>query len=260
MVRILRLLTMIGLAAALSGCFRQAEESFEPVTLDTPATSDGSTSLPIVTAAATTTQPLLVTVASTDTPDARTDIPPTEIEMTDTPAQVFITPGAPQNTMVAFTNTPTLGTPMSATPGGLITPTDFYNAETAGDTACEYEVKSGDTLFRIALNYDTTVDAIREASEMEGETIFPGDILIIPDCGDDDEEVEAGEPTAEAAGGAPTPMPDGWRVHVVSSGETLGLIAQRYSVGQSRIIEANQLTNPDSLSIGQSLVIPAPEE
>ena len=34
MVRILRLLTIIGLAALLTGCFRQAEDSFEDVTLD----------------------------------------------------------------------------------------------------------------------------------------------------------------------------------------------------------------------------------
>ena len=180
MARILRLLTIIGLAALLTGCFRQAEESFEPVTLDTPATAGGPTSLPVVTAEPTTTQPVLVTVASTNTPDARTDIPPTDIPMTDTPAQIFITPGAPQNTMVAITNTPTLGTPMSATPGGLITPTDFFNPETSSSTACEYEVKTGDTLFRIALNNCTTVDAIRTASDMDGDTIFPGDILIIP--------------------------------------------------------------------------------
>lgn len=259
MIRILRLFTIIGLVAVLTGCFRQAEESFEPVTLDTPATNDGSTPLPIVTAAATTTQPLLVTVASTNTPDARTDVAPTEIDLTDTPAQVFITPGAPLNTMVAMTNTPTLGTPMSPTPGGLITPTDFFNVETSGDTVCEYEVKSGDTLFRIALSFDTTVDAIREASEMDGDTIFPGDILIIPDCGEEEATAE-GAPTDQSPASAPTPMPDGWRVHVVSSGESLGLIAQRYGVGQSRIVEANQLANPDSLSVGQSLVIPAPEE
>jgi LysM repeat protein len=257
MVRILRLLTIIGLAALLTGCFRQAEESFESVTLDTPATEGGPTSLPVVTAQATTTQPLLVTVASTNTPDARTEVPPTDIPMTDTPAQVFITPGAPQNTMVAITNTPTLGTPMSPTPGGLITPTDFFNAETAGDTACEYEVKSGDTLFRIALSNDTTVDAIREASDMDGDTIFPGDILIIPNCGEDEDEDEV---TEESPDGNATPLPDGWQMHTVVSGETLGLLAQRYGVGQSRIVEVNQLTNPDSLSIGQTLVIPAPEE
>jgi LysM repeat protein len=256
MVRILRLLTLIGLAAVLTGCFRQAEESFETVTLDTPATSGGPTSLPVVTAQATTTQPLLVTVASTDTPDARTEIPPTEIPLTDTPAQVFITPGAPQNTMIAATNTPTLGTPVSATPGGLITPTDFFNIETAGEKACEYEVKSGDTLFRIALSHGTTVDAIRNASDMDGDTIFPGDILIIPDCGEDDED----ELTEGAPEGVATALPDGWQIHTVVSGETLGLIAQRYRVGQSRIVEVNQLTNPDRLSIGQTLVIPAPEE
>lgn len=258
MVRMLRLITMIGLAVALTGCFRQAEESFEPVMLDTPAMDSGSTSLPVVTAEATMTQPPLVTVAATNTPDAQTDIPPTEIVMTDTPAQIFITPGAPQNTMVAFTDTPTLGTPMSATPGGLITPTDFFSAETAGSTACEYVVKSGDTLFRIALNFDTTVAAIRDATGMDGDTIFPGDVLIIPDCGEDE---ETGDQTGQpSVGTAPTAMPDGWKVHVVSSGETLGLIAQRYGVGQSRIVAANQIANPDSLSVGQSLVIPAPEE
>lgn len=257
MARILRLLTIIGLAALLTGCFRQAEESFEPVTLDTPATAGGPTSLPVVTAEPTTTQPVLVTVAATNTPDARTDIPPTDIPVTETPAQIFITPGAPQNTMVAITNTPTLGTPMSATPGGLITPTDFFNPETASSSACEYEVKTGDTLFRIALNNDTTVAAIREASDMDGDTIFPGDILIIPDCGEEEDEQTSTEASPEAGA---TALPDGWQIHTVASGETLGLIAQRYRIGQSRIVAANQLANPDTLSVGQKLVIPAPEE
>lgn len=255
MVRILRLLTLIGLATVLTGCFRQAEESFQSVTLDTLETNGGATSLPVVTVEATVTQPLLITVESTYTLDARTESPPTDIPMSATPAQIFITPGAPQNTMVAVTHTPTVGTPMSATPGGLITPTDFFNAGTPGKKVCEYEVKSGDTLFRIALNFNTTVEAIRKASSMSGETIFPGDILIIPDCGTDD---DVATPSV-TDGAVATALPDGWQIHTVASGETLGLIAQRYRIGQSRIVAVNNLTNPDTLSVGQKLIIPATE-
>jgi LysM repeat protein len=254
MARIARLFAMIVLTATLAGCFRQAEESFENVTLEAPATSSGPTSLPINTIAPTNTVPLLVTVAASSTPDALTSVTETAVDVTDTPAQTFITPGSPLNTMVVITETPTLGTPVSATPGGLITPTDAFNVDTAGGNLCEYEVKSGDTLFRIAVNNDTTVEAIREASDLTGDSIFPGDILIIPDCGE-----ETTADSTDAPDGFATALPDGWQLHIVNSGEVLGSIAERYGVRQSAIIEANNLQNPNSLSVGQELLIPAPE-
>jgi LysM repeat protein len=44
--------------------------------------------------------------------------------------------------------------------------------------------------------------------------------------------------------------------HTVQSGEILSSIARKYNVTVEAIVEANELANPDSLNLGQVLVIP----
>ncbi len=44
--------------------------------------------------------------------------------------------------------------------------------------------------------------------------------------------------------------------HTVEPGQTLSAIAQAYDVSTARIIEANDLENPDRLRVGQVLFIP----
>lgn len=66
-----------------------------------------------------------------------------------------------------------------------------------------------------------------------------------------------------------TPTPDAPRVlptlrvemesYVVRSGDTLGIIAQRYSVSIEQLVEVNNLNNPNLLSINQQLTIPPPD-
>ena len=46
--------------------------------------------------------------------------------------------------------------------------------------------------------------------------------------------------------------------YIVQAGDSLGSIAARYEITIQMLIEANQLTNPDLLEVGQELVIPAP--
>lgn len=46
-------------------------------------------------------------------------------------------------------------------------------------------------------------------------------------------------------------------IHVVSAGETLWQIANRYAAPMSAIIQLNALPDPNQLVIGQSLVIPS---
>jgi len=45
-------------------------------------------------------------------------------------------------------------------------------------------------------------------------------------------------------------------IHVVRRGDNIYRLSRNYGVPASRIIEANRLTNPDSLVVGQALVIP----
>ena len=59
----------------------------------------------------------------------------------------------------------------------------------------------------------------------------------------------------EPAAGHGQPAASG-RVHVVMRGETLGLIARRYGLTVSAIVEANSLANPNLVVPGQRLVIP----
>ncbi len=47
-------------------------------------------------------------------------------------------------------------------------------------------------------------------------------------------------------------------IHVVSSGETLWLIANRYAVNINLISQINGLPNPNQLLVGQALIIPTP--
>ncbi|MGE6515296.1 LysM peptidoglycan-binding domain-containing protein [Lysinibacillus sphaericus] len=47
-------------------------------------------------------------------------------------------------------------------------------------------------------------------------------------------------------------------IHVVSTGETLWQIANRYAVPLNTIVQLNALPNPNQLMVGQSLVIPSP--
>jgi LasA protease len=66
-----------------------------------------------------------------------------------------------------------------------------------------------------------------------------------------------------------TPTPDQPRLlptmrtepeqYTIKPGDTLGTIAQAYSTSLDSLIEANDLTNPDILSIGQVLSIPPPK-
>lgn len=46
------------------------------------------------------------------------------------------------------------------------------------------------------------------------------------------------------------------RTHTVARGETLSAIAAAYRVNSRAIIQANNLSNPDNLRVGQKLVIP----
>ncbi|WP_305880120.1 3D domain-containing protein [Sporosarcina sp. Marseille-Q4943] len=52
-----------------------------------------------------------------------------------------------------------------------------------------YVVEEGDTLFRIALNHDMTVDELKSLNNLSGETIYPGDVLTISGEGSVDDIV-----------------------------------------------------------------------
>ncbi len=50
-----------------------------------------------------------------------------------------------------------------------------------------------------------------------------------------------------------------YQVHYVRRGETLSVIARKYNVSLTKLVQANRIKNRNRLSVGQKLVIPAPK-
>jgi len=96
-----------------------------------------------------------------------------------------------------------------------------------------YTVRPGDTLSRIAELFGVSVDTIVWANDISGETIAPGDTLVI--------------------------LPVSGIRHEVKEGETISEIADRFGVTQKKIREYNELEDMQ-LSVGAILDIPGGEK
>ncbi len=162
---------------------------------------------------------------------------PTDVPI---PTPQILTPSAPGSGGIIVVTSPTPEATNPPTPTG---------PPTTAPENCVYMVQPGDNLFRIAINNNTTVDALRRANPNipPNNVIQPGARLILPDCS----APESAAPPPDSPVG-----PSGTVTHVVQSGETLLIIARRYGVTITDIVNANQLANPDRLSIGQELIIP----
>jgi len=186
-----------------------------------------------------------------------TAIPPTASE-SGTTQQVFRTPAPP---LGPVTITPFIASDLQATntPSGLITPTAFSIATSDPDSACSYTIQRGDTLFRIALDNGTTVEALRQANpQISGDLIQPGDVLTLPDCDPGSGQVAPALPTVvpTVQPNLPTPGPGGETTYEIQSGDTLFNIARRFGVTVEAIVAANQISNPDRLRVGDTIIIP----
>ena len=95
-----------------------------------------------------------------------------------------------------------------------------------------YTVVAGDTLWRLAQRFDTSVEAIMTANCLMSSNLSIGQVLRIP-------------------GAAPS-----FSTYTVVAGDTLWLLAQRFGTSVEAIMAANGLTG-SNLSIGQVLRIPA---
>lgn len=102
-------------------------------------------------------------------------------------------------------------------------------------------VRSGDVLGSIARRYGTTVGEIQRLNNLRGTTIRPGQRLIV-----------------KAPANRPVATPSSANVHVVKSGETLGVIANRYRVSVNNLMEWNNLNN-STIRVGQQLIVRPPD-
>ncbi len=104
-----------------------------------------------------------------------------------------------------------------------------------GDT---YTVQRGDTLYSIALKYNTTVNAIKSLNNLTSDILSIGQVLQIP-------EKEIANNNSN--------------LYTVEKGDTLYSIANKYNVSVNDLIDTNALPST-VLMVGQILVIPNNEE
>ncbi|MCR4419435.1 MAG: LysM peptidoglycan-binding domain-containing protein [Clostridia bacterium] len=95
-----------------------------------------------------------------------------------------------------------------------------------------YVVRPGDTLFRIAQSFNTTIATLRRLNNLSGDLITPGQVLRVP-------------------------APALTTRYVVQPGDTLYLLAQRFGTTVSELRALNNLTT-DILRVGQVLEVPVP--
>ncbi len=102
-----------------------------------------------------------------------------------------------------------------------------------------HTVRSGETLRGIAAAHNTTVAALAAANRLaDPDLILVGQVL-------------------DLAGGGRTANAAATTTYRVRSGDTLGTIASRHGSTIAAIVQANRLTNPNLIRIGQELAIPA---
>jgi LysM repeat protein len=110
----------------------------------------------------------------------------------------------------------------------------------AAETGIVHVVQPGENLYRIALHYGVTIDAIASANSLtDTRHIYVGQRLIIP---------SSGSPSA--------PPSSSGGVHVVQRGENLYRIALRYGTTVQALAAANGIVNTNQVYVGQRLVIP----
>lgn len=95
-----------------------------------------------------------------------------------------------------------------------------------------YTVQTGDTLFKIANNYDTTISDIIDLNNLSTTILTPGQTLLLPNKNENTENI-----------------------YIVKAGDTLYKIADEYNVTVDDIISSNNLTST-TLNIGKKLIIP----
>ena len=135
--------------------------------------------------------------------------------------QVLVIPGA--------------GAAVRSAPSGVATTTG---------SSTTYAVQQGDTLGSIARRFGTTVQALVALNNLaNADNIIVGQVLKLPSG-------------ASVQAGATQPAQSQGKTYVIQRGDTLLSIARQYGLTVQQLAAANNISDPDRIFPGQTLVIP----
>ena len=157
--------------------------------------------------------------------------------------------------------------PVSSGSSGPTTPSPTPSAPAPSSPAQNveqsYRVQAGDTLLRIAFQFGTTMGVLQEYNGISNPNLIRiGQVIRIPATQEQETPAapeQAPEPSPEPAPeaeAAPEPQPQTEQSYRVQSGDTLIRIAARFGISVSALQEYNNISNPNSIRIGQLLKVP----
>ena len=136
---------------------------------------------------------------------------------------------------------------------------DTYQPTSFNQGSTEYMVKRGDSLSKIANQFDTSVRAIKAANGLSSDLIRVGDKLVVPDSssstGTSSAMTAAPSDSISSSSTAPSFSASGARTHTVKSGEYPGKIASQYDMTTDELLALNGITDPRKLQVGKVLKV-----
>jgi len=130
-----------------------------------------------------------------------------------------------------------------------------------GGAEGSYTVEAGDTAYAIAQKFGITVEELASANNMTVEQIAQlsvGQKLTIPQRAPTQQPVTTTTPGASQPTATSTPAAGEEGTYTVQEGDIPTTIAEKFGISVEALMEANDITDPTSLKIGQVLVIPTP--
>ncbi len=120
----------------------------------------------------------------------------------------------------------------------------------------EHVVEPTQTLYSIGLVYGYSWVILAEYNDIANPAaLSPGQVIRIPSLAELEDYLAAKE--AAALGGEAVPEPAAATEYVVQEGDNLYSIALKHGLNWVQIAEANGITDPTQIKVGQTLQIPA---
>ncbi|MBS4200669.1 LysM peptidoglycan-binding domain-containing protein [Bacillus sp. FJAT-49732] len=123
---------------------------------------------------------------------------------------------------------------------------------TGNASAATYEVKSGDSLWKIASSYNTTINQIKDLNQLKSDLIYPKQILQITP--EETKKAQAKAPAQTRPEQPTQKQTTQSATYTIKSGDTLGKIAASNKVTVAQLYEWNNLKS-DLIHPGQVLKV-----